>query len=91
MATITAIDRVLDRIDNLERNVNQRFDQLQERLISCLTPINYYVDPTENRLQSFDKILDQIRSNIHFIESSVKSIFFVSYAIILFFLLQLFF
>lgn len=79
MVTITAINRILDRIDHLEKNITHHFDRLEDRF----TAMSYYVSSPEPRLQSFGRVLDSIRIDLWFVEYCFKSVFIISYVMIL--------
>ncbi len=67
-----AINRVLDRIDSLDRTLHQRFDDLEKRLTSCFTSIEHCTSPMDHSAPIINNTLDQ--SCIKFMEYSFKSI-----------------
>lgn len=83
MAVSKAIDRVLDRIDNLDRDMNQRFAHLEGRF----TSLEHRVQANEKSLLSLQDTLTQIRNK--FINHGVKSIWVISSTIVLYVSLQL--
>jgi hypothetical protein len=83
MAVSKAIDRVLDRIDNLDNGMNQRFVHLENRF----TTFEHRVTSTKNSLRTMNRVLDQIRTK--FIEYGFRAIAFTSGAVVLYALSQL--
>ncbi len=94
MAVSKAIDRVLDRIDHLDKGINQKIDHLEKdmnkrftHLDERFTILEYRVRGTEDSLRSLKDILDPIRNK--FIDYCFKGAWIVGSTVVVYTLSRL--